>query len=225
MVLVALSLAMFTGVLVGWFAQTRIRYFQRVKLRVSERKIRAKHLIQILEGLARTSCEQRVRELVGERLLEIIEQIMDINPIEPGVKIIHAATQRLMVLPARQMTHDISVADSDSDIKHLQKITLAALAQIKKMPRRGLITYSECKSLEEHLKMTYVQIEVDAHIQKADIAAEADDKGTASNHYRIAQNKLAQSRYHGPEKRETMAKIGATIRGLFNTEDTETDNS
>lgn len=219
-ILVGLILVMITGALIGWLAQSRIRYFKRIKLRVASRKIQAKHLIQILEGLARTSCEQRVRELIGERLLEIIEQIMDINPIEPGVKVIHAATQRLMVLPAKQTTYDLSVADSDSDIKHLHRIILATIAQIKKMPRRGLVTYSECQALEKHLKMIYVQIEIDAHLQKADLAAEANDRGTASNHYRIAQNKLAQSKYHGSGKRDKMAEIGATIRALFETQNT-----
>ena len=177
--------------------------------------------MQVLEGLARTSCDQRVRELIGESLIEVIEQIMDINPMENGVKIIHPAVQKLMSLPSKQITHDISIADSDVDIRHLQKLTLAALAHLKKLPRRGHITYSECSSLERHLKMIYVQIGIDAHLQKADLAAESGEKGTAGYHYRIAQNKLAQSRYHGPDKKQKMIQIGDTIRSLFDKEESK----
>lgn len=213
--LFAIGGIMLSGTLIGWFAQLRIRYFRKIKLRVAERKLRAKQLIRILEGLARTNCDQRVRQILGERLVVIIEQIMDINPNEAGIKIIHAATQKLMQLPAKQTTYDSSPVESHSDVKQLQKLVLAAIAQLKKLPRHGVLTYTECKSLEAHLKMIYVQIEVDAHVQKAEVAEEAGDKTLAGYHYRAAQNKLAQSKYHGSDKREKMVELGNLIRALF----------
>lgn len=221
-ILISLAAVMVVGTLIGWLAQSRIRYYRQIKLRVAERKIKAKQLFYILEGLARTSCDPRVRQLIGERVLSYIEQIMDINPKEPGVKIIFSATQKVMALPAKNTCYDVSIADNDGDIKHLQRLVLAAIAQIKKLPRRGSVTHSESRELELHLKMIYVQIEVDAHLQKADLAAEAGDKGTAGNHYRIAQNKLAQSRYHGKGKREKMVEIGNTIRAMFDRQDVGT---
>lgn len=214
-VMISLTAILLISAMLGWFAQNRIRYYRQIKLRVLERKIKAKHLIKILEGLAKTNCDQRVRELLGQRLLELIEHIMDINPQEPGVKIIHDAAQKLIALPARQTTHDIAPAHTDAEVKSLQNLVLAALAQIKKMPRRGWLTYSECKTLETHLKKTYIQVEIDAHIQCAELAHETGDRMLASNHFRIAQNKLAYSKYHGKEKKEQMTKIGDSIRALF----------
>ncbi len=214
-ILMALGFMLLAGSLIGWFAQKRIKYYRNIKMKVIERKIKAKQLMHILEGLAKTNCDQRIRELLGQRLLEIIEHIMDINPIEPGVKVIYDATQKLMKVPARQTTYDLNIASNDKEVRHLQKLILAALAQIKKMPRRGFITYSECKELEKNLKMAYVQVEVDAHIQQAELSTEMEDRMLASNHYRIAQNKLAHSKYHGKEKREKMVELGERIRALF----------
>jgi|GEM_PF-1386496 len=214
-ILLGLIITMIMGALVGWLAQSRIRYYRTTKMQVRERKIRAKHLLRILEGLVRTNCDTRVRQLLGERLIEIIEEIMDINPAESGVKIIYAATQKLMTLPPQQTVYKSSKAENNHEVKDIQNLILASIAQIKKLPRRGKCTYFEARQLQEHLKMIYVQVEVDANIVRADLAAESGDRVTASTHYRIAQSKLAQSKYHGKEKRQQMVEIGNTIRALY----------
>jgi len=201
------------GVLIAGLAQRQLRRYRKIKLRVGHVKICAKQLLTILNELEHTGVSRRIRELLALRLTEHIETILDINPNEPGVKVVLAAVQRLVFEPLAEPQR--LPADSDGKVKRRQRAILATIAQISKLPRRGMITYTEAKSLAYELKAEYLDIAIAAHLHHADMAKEQGDRNMASTHYRIAQNKLAQSRYHGEKRRERMQAIGDQLREMF----------
>ncbi|MBL4867168.1 MAG: hypothetical protein JKY67_12430 [Pseudomonadales bacterium] len=178
-------------------------------------KYRALQLQEILEGLARTTCNMDVRQALSECMIDTLRDIKDTDPQHPGIDVVMEATRQLLSLPPKSLIEHDGPAESDSEIKKLQGFILAAIALVRKLPEMGRITHADCQEWVLHLHMLYVQVEVDAHIMQGNKALSLGDKGDASTHFRVAQTKLVQSKYHGESKKKEIAKIGDMIRSVF----------
>ncbi|MBV1882577.1 MAG: hypothetical protein KUG82_13145 [Pseudomonadales bacterium] len=179
-------------------------------------KYRALQLQEILEGLARTTCNVEIRHALSECMLDTLRDIKDTDPEHPGIDVVMEAARQIMSLPPKSLVNNDGPAESDGEIKKLQGYILAAVALVRKLPEMGRITHADAQGWASHLHMLYVQVEVDAHMMKGHKALSLGEKGDASTHFRVAQTKLIQSKYHGENKKLEIEKIGEIIRGIFN---------
>ncbi len=214
---ILLSLAAITLLSLGVsaFAKSRYEYHKNTNLAIQKKKIKVKQLQEIIEGLSKTACMPEIRIALQKVLIETLGEIKDISPSYPGIDIVIAAANQLSSVAPERIVGPVKACETDHEIATQQKLVLAAIAQIKKLPAIGKCTYAEVKTWEEHLKMMYVQIDIDAHLAYAEEALNNSDKAGAANHFRIAQNKLAQSRYHGENKKDLMIALGDRIRDLY----------
>lgn len=210
--LVVLTIA---AVVASYFANQRYIETSVKKRNLKALKLRALQLQEVLEGLARTTCNMNVRQAIGECMIDTLRDIKDTDAEHPGIDMVIEATHQLMELPPKSLIDNDGPAESDREIKKLQGFILIAIAQIKKLPDMGRITHADAQEWVLHLHMLYVQVEVDAHIMQGQKALSLGDKGDASTHFRIAQTKLIQSKYHGSSKKAEVEKVGAMIRSVY----------
>ena len=186
------------------------------KRSLSALKTRALQLQEVLQALARTTCQPTIQRALGECMIDTLKDIKDIEPQHHGIDVVIEAAKQLNSLPPKALIDHDGPASSDNEIKALQRYILGAIAQVKKLPELGRITVADSQDWVVHLHMLYVQVEVDAHIMQGNKALGLGDKGDASTHYRIAQTTLIRSKYHrGPEHKEEIERVGKMIREVF----------
>ena len=186
---------------------------EMLRLQIRRAKKNAEEVQKLFESVAEIGLDVGLYDLIGKYWLALLHQALQFAPDDPEIGVMSRHAQQL--IQAAKSNPEAQAAMSDGEIKAQQMAVTGLLNHLKKFCSQGKLTAEELEEWTLYLKRKYVEVEVEAHLAQAERCITNDEKSAASTHYRYAQNKLLQSKVHGPEKNERITEIGAMAKAIY----------
>lgn len=202
------------SIVLSGIAHKRHKAQELIRLQTKRAKKSAAEIQTIFENIAPIGCDKNLYEILGKSWIEFLVLAKKHSPDDPEVPVSLRHAEKLIT---DTLTGQIEIkpALSDGKIQSYQRAVTNTLTHMKKLTSQNRLSTSDLDDWSLYLKKKYVEVEVDAHIAQAERCLSNDDKAGASTHFRVAQNKLIQSKVHGDDKATRIAEIGRMADSIY----------
>lgn len=212
------------SIVLSGIAHRRHKAQELLRLQTKRAKKNAAEIQTIFENIAPIGCDKKLYEILGKSWIEFLSLAKKHSPDDPEVPVTLRHAEKLIT---DTLTGKIEPqpALSDGKIQAYQRAVTNTLTHMKKLTSQNKLNSHDLDDWSLYLKKKYVEVEVDAHIAQAERCMDNNDKAGASTHYRVAQNKLIQSKVHGDEKTTRITEIGKMADSIYAKDGGESANT
>lgn len=172
-------------------------------------------LAEALEFLAKIDDEAEIQNLVLERIRQLNRRYVDILSSKR-----HQASPAIDIESIEQHISSGGKAKrilkSDREIRHAKKQFAMILKSLGPMVRNKTASEATVLEFKRYLRISILEMEVNAFTTQGDLAAERGDIASASSYYKAARKILIDFNLQYPEKNGLIKSLADKTAALFN---------
>lgn len=213
-VIAALGFIILLSVVISGIAHKRHKAEELRLLKIKRAQKTAAEIEQVFKSLLPVALKHSIYQLLGQYWTDVLNEALTLSKGNSEFRSSLDKAQQLIDKALNTEEHS-SPATTPSAVKSYQHAVTLALNMIRKLPKLGYLSSAQLSDIELYMKQQYAEVEIYSHLQSARMFIKKGDRSSGRTHFRYAQNKLLQSKVHGPEKKEWVTAIGEESKLLL----------
>lgn len=175
----------------------------------------AKQLEEALEFLLTVDDKVEIHNLILERIKQLNQGYLEILPPQENMGVrgvdLDELSQKIIAGEKKR-----AVLKSDREIRYAKKQFARILKSFSPMVKNKSAAEATVLEFRRYLRISILDLEVDAYTAQGDLAAQRGDVTSASGYYKNARKKLIDFNMQYPEKNQRIKELANKTANLFN---------